>query len=117
MAEVKGYLLRTRLSDNVKREFYYQGTASAPDTSLAMNTIVALDASEARVFTNYGEASHLCSMLNADPQLTQHGYARFEIVTKSSRSMGISSPCDLSHHRTCRSAYGGSIINNTLLPY
>ena len=25
----------------------------------------------------------------------------------SSRSMGISSPCDLSHHRTCRSAYGG----------
>ena len=36
---------------------------------------------------------------------------------ESSRSMGIISPCDLSHHRTCRSAYGGSIINNTPLPY
>ncbi|MBR1801102.1 MAG: hypothetical protein IJ767_06370 [Bacteroidaceae bacterium] len=34
----------------------------------------------------------------------------------SSRSMGIISPCVLSHHRTCRSAYGGSIINSTLLP-
>ena len=38
-------------------------------------------------------------------------------LKRSSRSMGIISPCDLSHHRTCRSAYGGSIINNTPLPY
>lgn len=28
--------------------------------------------------------------------------------------MRIISSCVLSHHRTCRSAYGGSIITNTL---
>ena len=44
-------------------------------------------------------------------------FAHFTGEAESSRSMGISSPCDLSHHRTCRSAYGGSIITSTLLPY
>ena len=30
---------------------------------------------------------------------------------QSSRRNGINSRSDLSHHRTCRSAYGGSLIN------
>ena len=46
-----------------------------------------------------------------------HNVNRTKEVNKSSRSMRIISSCVLSHHRTCRSAYGGSIITNTLLPY
>ena len=29
---------------------------------------------------------------------------------ESGRSIGINSLCDLPHHRTCRSAYGGSAL-------
>lgn len=36
---------------------------------------------------------------------------RADVRTQSSRRNGINSRSDLSHHRTCRSAYGGSLIN------
>ena len=36
---------------------------------------------------------------------------REQELRESSRRNGINSRSDLSHHRTCRSAYGGSLIN------
>ncbi|MDR0538561.1 MAG: hypothetical protein LBH04_11070 [Tannerellaceae bacterium] len=35
----------------------------------------------------------------------------FRTPPKSSRRNGTNSRFDLSHHRTCRPAYGGSLIN------
>lgn len=79
MGEIEGYILRTRLLVNPKRIFYYKGTASEPNVSFAMNTIVALDINGAKVFKNCSEAMNLCTKLNEDSQLTEHGYSQFDV--------------------------------------
>ena len=79
MAEVKGYILKTHLVEDSNRVFYYQGTAYEPAVSLAMNSIVALDGKHAKVFSNINEVLCLCSMLNSDSTLIEHGYTKFEV--------------------------------------
>lgn len=76
---MKRFILKTRLAENSRYEFYYQGTATEPNVSLVMNTIVALDAKHAKAFKNHNDAFRLCSLLNADLHLREHGYSNFEI--------------------------------------
>ena len=53
---------------------------------------------------------HICIFLS-QPEETQKYKKTYWLVKRSSRRNGINSRSDLSHHRTCRSAYGGSLIN------
>ncbi len=56
-------------------------------------------------FTNI--SGHLLSDNHVKTDIfTHNNYSAAEV--QSSRSMGIGSPCDLSHHRTSGSAYRGS---------
>lgn len=81
MAEVKGYLLRTRLAEDPRREFYYQGSDSEAGVSPAMNTIVALDRHHGMIFPRKRDAQRLCNLLNKDKDdLQKHGYLPFDIL-------------------------------------
>ena len=74
------YVLRTRLVDNPGIEFYYKGTAKEKDASLALNTIVAFEISDA-VKMEWDDACILCDLLNADKEsLKSKGYEAFEVV-------------------------------------
>lgn len=59
--------------------FYYKGTANESGVSLALNTIVALDVSEATTMDRTN-AIKLCESLNTDKEaLNKKGYSEFEI--------------------------------------
>ena len=74
-----GYILKTHLAENPNREFFYQGTVIDPTISHALNTIVALDVRQAKVFKSLKVSMRLCAHLNSDPQLIEHGYTEFVV--------------------------------------
>ena len=78
------YILRTHLLENPDVVFYYKGTDREKGVSLALNTIVAFEPSDALVFDNGQVAINYCNLLNQDKQaLVSNGYSKFEIVTEN----------------------------------
>lgn len=74
------HLITTHLIDNPKITFFYKGTANEEGVSLAMNTIVGFDVTDAKVFQDKEEALQLCEKLNEDAEsLLKKGYGLFSI--------------------------------------
>lgn len=59
----------------------------------------------------YRELINECNSTEFKEMLVQRLNNSQQKKVTSSRRNGINSRSDLSHHRTCRSAYGGSLIN------
>ena len=77
---MEGYVITTHLIDNPKISFYYKGTADEEGVSLAMNTIVGFDDTDAKVFQDKEDAIQLCEKLNEDKEgLLKNGYEAFII--------------------------------------
>ena len=77
---MEGYVITTHLKDNPKISFYYKGTADEEGVSLAMNTIVGFDDTDAKVFQDKEDAIQLCEKLNEDKEgLLKNGYEAFII--------------------------------------
>lgn len=77
---MEGYVITTHLIDNPKISFYYKGTADEEGVSLAMNTIVGFDDTDAKVFQDKEDAIQLCEKLNEDKEgLLKNGYEAFSI--------------------------------------
>lgn len=77
---MEGYVLKTALVGKPDVVFYYKGTAHEEGVSLAMNTIVGFDISDAMVFYDKEDAIQLCEKLNKDGKvLLKYGYESFEI--------------------------------------
>lgn len=80
---MEGYVITTHLIDNPKITFYYKGTANEEGVSLAMNTIVGFDISDAMIFHDKENAVQLCEKLNGDKGiLLKYGYEPFEVCDK-----------------------------------
>ena len=74
------YVVRTKLLEEPNKVLFYQGTDKDEDSSFALNTIVAFNISEARVFDK-ARAFMLCEQLNTDKEsLIANGYSEFEVV-------------------------------------
>lgn len=83
---MEGYVITTHLIDNPKTTFYYKGTANEEGVSLAMNTIVGFDVTDAKVFQDKEEALQLCEKLNEDEgSLLKYGFETF-IIQKTRAS-------------------------------
>ena len=83
---MEGFVITTHLIDNPKITFYYRGTANEEGVSLAMNTIVGFDVTDAKVFQDKEEALQLCEKLNLDKDgLLKHGFETF-IIQKTRAS-------------------------------
>ena len=79
---MEDYVTTTHLIDNSKITFFYKGTANEEGVSLAMNTIVGFDVTDAKVFQDKEEALQLCEKLNLDREaLLKYGYASFKIIS------------------------------------
>lgn len=77
---MEGYVITTHLIANPKITFYYKGTADEEGVSLAMNTIVGFDTSDAKVFHDKEDAVQLCEKLNEyEEGLLKNGYEAFMI--------------------------------------
>ena len=77
---MEGYVITTALVGKPDVVFYFKGTAHEDGVSFAMNTLVGLDVSEAKVFHDEGEAIQLCEKLNQDKEiLFRYGYDKFII--------------------------------------
>ena len=77
---MEGYVITTHLIDNPKITFYYRGTANEEGVSLAMNTIVGFDVTDAKVFQDKEDAARLCEKLNQDEEgLLKNGYEVFVV--------------------------------------
>jgi len=77
---MEGYVITTHLIDNPKITFYYKGTANEEGVSLAMNTIVGFDVTDAKVFQDKEKALQLCEKLNEDEgSLLKYGFEAFII--------------------------------------
>ncbi len=77
---MEGYVITTHLIDNPKITFFYKGTANEEGVSLAMNTIVGFDVTDAKVFQDKEEALQLCEKLNEDKEgLLKNGYEVFVV--------------------------------------
>lgn len=77
---MEGYVITTHLIDNPKITFYYKGTANEEGVSLAMNTIVGFDISDAMIFHDKENAVQLCEKLNKDEDsLLKYGFGKFGI--------------------------------------
>lgn len=77
---MEGYVITTHLIDNPKITFYYKGTADEEGVSLAMNTIVGFDVTDAMIFHDKEDAAQLCEKLNEDKEgLLKNGYEVFEL--------------------------------------
>ena len=77
---MEGYVITTHLIDNPKITFYYKGTANEEGVSLAMNTIVGFDVTDAKVFQDKEDAARLCERLNEDKEgLLKNGYEVFVV--------------------------------------
>lgn len=77
---MEGYVITTHLIDNPNITFYYKGTAHEEGVSLAMNTIVGFDVTDAKVFQDKEEALQLCEKLNEDEEiLLVYGYEPFDL--------------------------------------
>ena len=75
---MEGYVIKTHLIDNPKITFYYKGTANEEGVSLAMNTIVGFDVTDAKVFYDKEDAIQLCEKLNEDrDSLLEYGFEVF----------------------------------------
>ena len=80
---MEDYVITTHLIDNPKITFYYKGTANEEGVSLAMNTIVGFDVTDAKVFQDKEEALQLCEKLNQDKEiLLRFGYEPFETINR-----------------------------------
>ena len=80
------YVIKTALVGKPDVVFYFKGTAHEDGVSFAMNTVVGLDVSEAKVFLDEGEAIQLCEKLNRDrDSLLKHGFETF-IIQKTRAS-------------------------------
>lgn len=74
------YVIRTKLLEEPNKVLFYQGTDKDEQSSFALNTIVAFNISEARVFDK-ARAFMLCEKLNADKDLLiANGYTEFEVI-------------------------------------
>ena len=77
---MKGYVLKTALVGKPDVVFYYKGTAHEEGVSLAMNTIVGFDISDAMVFYDKEDAIQLCEKLNQDKgSLLKYGFEAFVV--------------------------------------
>ena len=77
---MEGYVLKTALVGKPDVVFYYKGTAHEEGVSLAMNTIVGFDISDAMVFYDKEDAIQLCEKLNEDREtLLKNGYGAFVV--------------------------------------
>ena len=77
---MEGYVIKTHLIDKPEITFYYKGTANEGGVSLAMNTIVGFDISDAMVFHDKEDAVQLCDKLNQDEEiLLKNGYGAFVV--------------------------------------
>ena len=77
---MEGYVLKTALVGKPDVVFYYKGTAHEEGVSLAMNTIVGFDISDAMVFHDKEDAIQLCEKLNEDEEgLLKNGFGEFDI--------------------------------------
>ena len=75
------HVIRTHLRENPEVVFYYKGTAKEQGVSLALNTIAALDLSDAHIFIDRSDARSLCQKLNLDKStLLAAGYTEFEVI-------------------------------------
>lgn len=77
---MKGYVITTHLIECPKITFYYKGTADGEGVTFAMNTIVGVDVSDAKVFHDKEDAERLCERLNEDREgLFKYGFKVFEL--------------------------------------
>ena len=77
---MEGYVITTHLIDTPMITFYYKGTANEEGVSLAMNTIVGFDISDAMIFHDKENAVQLCEKLNEDEGcLLKNGFEVFEL--------------------------------------
>lgn len=77
---MEGYVLKTALVGKPDVVFYYKGTAHEEGVSLAMNTIVGFDISDAMVFYDKEDAIQLCEKLNQDKgSLLKYGFEAFVV--------------------------------------
>ena len=74
------YVIKTALVGKPDVVFYYKGTAHEEGVSLAMNTIVGFDISDAMVFYDKEDAIQLCEKLNQDKgSLLKYGFEAFVV--------------------------------------
>lgn len=74
------YVIKTALVGKPDVVLYFKGTANEEGVSLAMNTIVGFDVTDAKVFQDKEEALQLCEKLNEDEgSLLKYGFEGFEL--------------------------------------
>ncbi len=74
------YVLRTHLLEKPEVVFYYKGTAKEQGVPFALNTIIAIDPSEAMLF-NVQSAIRFCKRLNLNKyELIEAGFSEFDFA-------------------------------------
>ncbi len=74
------FVLRTKLIENPEVVLYYKGTANTEGVSVALNTIVAFDMSDALLFDK-DSSKKMLNLLNAEYEILQlKGFLKFESI-------------------------------------
>ncbi len=78
--KMEKFVLRTKLVDNPQVVLYYKGTANREGVSLALNTIVVFDMSDAKLFDK-ADSDKMLKLLNTECELLKSkGFLEFESV-------------------------------------